>query len=302
MVKWTVALDEQGKQVNIENAHRFENYTCVNCKESMIVVKGEVYDYHFRHKNITKQCNHDTWLHKNLLSRFMERLSGQDPVLVKGPGEDIDLHDNDSFVNEAKFENWIPDILIRKGEDIMFLEICVTSPCSAEKISSGYKIIEIFTTDARALDELSSGPVLSEGKHYKVEFHNFTRDSEVLPERTHGHIPDIISDESERCTGRKEKDKTVEVPFIPVNRVSGHSSYFIVHSDRSFEVKDHQVACSSDLLLLGINTTADFAMNVGKSYAWRKGILSKEVLTEYETHIDMPAVIQMCNVIEFPIE
>ena len=132
----------------------------------------------------------------------MERLGGQDSVLVKGPQEDIDLLNNDSFVKETKFENWVPDILIRKGDDVLFLEICVTSPCSPDKISSGYRIIEIFTIDTRALEELSSGPVLREGKYYKVEFHNFMKAAEDdLPEGTHAHIPDIISDESERRIG-----------------------------------------------------------------------------------------------------
>jgi hypothetical protein len=57
--------------------------------------------------------------------------------------------------------------------------------------------------------------------------------------------------------------------------------------------------CQSNLLVLGINTIADFAMNIGKSYAWRKGLLSIEMLTEYEQHIDMPAVIQSFNIVEF---
>ena len=309
MAQWTVALDKEGKQINIENAPRREKYTCINCGEPMMAKKGREREPHFSHHVVTEQCNHDTWLHKKLLSLFMERLDGQDPVLVKGPQEDIDLLNNDSFVKETKFENWVPDILIRKGEDVLFLEICVTSPCSPDKISSGYRIIEIFTTDTRAIEELSSGPVLREGKYYKVEFHNFMEAAEDdLPEGTHAHIPDIISDESERhigsSIGKEDKKQTIPEPtFVPVTRTfnGSHASYFIVHADYSFEVKAHREVSSSDLLVLGINTIADFAMNIGKSYAWRKGILSKDVLTEYETHIDMSAVIQSFNVTEFPV-
>jgi hypothetical protein len=244
------------------------------------------------------------------LSLFIERLGNNDPIVVKGPQEDIDLRNNDSFDKETRFENWVPDILIRKGDDVLFLEICVTSPCSADKISSGYRIIEIFTTDDRAIEELSSGPILREGKYYKVEFRNFMEFADDdLSEDVHTHVPDIVSDESDRRVGsgiRKEVKRQVipEPTFVPSTRIcnGSHACYFVVHADRTFEVKAYREIIPTDVLVLGINTIPDFALNIGKSYAWRKGILSKEVLTEYETHIDMPAVILSFNVTEFPVE
>ena len=309
MALWTVALDKEGKQINIENAHRHEKYTCINCGEPMMAKKGREREPHFSHHVVTEQCNHDTWLHKNLLSLFMERLGGQDPFGVRGPQGEIDLLNNDSFVRENKFEDWVPDILIRKGEDVLFLEICVTSPCSADKISSGYRIIEIFTTDTRVLEELSSGPILHEGKYYKVEFHNFIKAvDDDLPGVTHTHIPDVISDESERCIGSRVGKEDQEMPMpeptlVPAARTfnGSHACYFIVHADRTFEVKEYIQVLPTDLLILGINTVPDFAMNIGRAYAWRKGIISKDVLTEYETHIDIPAVIQSFNVTEFSL-
>jgi hypothetical protein len=78
-----------------------------------------------------------------------------------------------------------------------------------------------------------------------------------------------------------------------------HANFFILHSDRTCDVVGRCEFCESDLLVLGINTIADFAMNIGKSYAWRKGLLSIEALTEYEQHIDMPAVVQSFNIVEF---
>lgn len=309
MALWTVALDKEGKKVNIENAPRHEKYTCINCGEQMMARRGREREPHFSHHVVTEQCNHDTWLHKNLLSLLMDRLTGTETVVVKCPYGDIDLINHDSFEKETKFESWVPDILIRKGDDVIFLEVCVMSPCSEEKISSGYKIIEIFSTDTRVLEELSSGPILPEGKYYKVKFHNFIKDSnEVHSEVVHTNISDIISDESDRRigSGNGSDDKKTMInrgPFIPAKEsFSGsHASYFIVHADYTYEVKAHRESSSSDLLVLGINMIADFAMNIGKSYAWRKGILSKDVLTEYETHIDLPAVIQSFNVTEFPI-
>ena len=31
MALWTIALDKDGKRVNIENAPKGEKYTCINC-------------------------------------------------------------------------------------------------------------------------------------------------------------------------------------------------------------------------------------------------------------------------------
>ena len=81
-----------------------------------------------------------------------------------------------------------------------------------------------------------------------------------------------------------------------------HEYYFVVHSDRSYEVNDFLKVTANDLLVLGINTFKDFALNIGKSYAWRNGLLDRHSLTEYETHIDMPAVIKAFDVTEYPIE
>ena len=74
MALWTVALDKDGKQINIENASRREKYTCINCGESMMAIKGKERELHFRHHVVTEQCNHDDWLHKKLLSLFMAHL------------------------------------------------------------------------------------------------------------------------------------------------------------------------------------------------------------------------------------
>lgn len=98
----------------------------------------------------------------------------------------------------------------------------------------------------------------------------------------------------------KKQFKSENVPFCPqVSAFNGkHASFFVLHNDGTFEVKGNSEFCSTDLLVLGIDTFPDFALNIGKSYAWRKGLLSLEDLTNYEQHIDLEAVIKSFHIVE----
>ena len=57
-----------------------------------------------------------------------------------------------------------------------------------------------------------------------------------------------------------------------------------------------------DLMVLGVDVTNDFAMNIGKAYACRKGLLSRDKLSEYKLHIDIQAIIEYFNLIEYNID
>ena len=52
----------------------------------------------------------------------------------------------------------------------------------------------------------------------------------------------------------------------------------------------------------GINSVRDFALYIGKSYAWTKGLLNIEELLQYEMHIDLPAVISSFGIYEYSIK
>ena len=319
MAQFTIALDAEGKKVNIDDAPRRGKYTCINCGAQMMAKKGQMREWHFGHHSITEECNHDSWLHKNIVDLLIARLESARPLIVECPNTSFDLSNNVSFAREKEFEGFFPDILIKNVNEAIFVEIRVTSPCSSEKIASGYKIIEIITSDSRVLDELSSGNIHANAKYYKLEFHNF--DDVVKKDETETsrhNTPDILSEESERnisfppgkkidmyygnvLPGKRPVQSKTEIIHCPQREPFNgkHASFFILHSDRTCDVVGRCEFCESDLLVLGINTIADFAMNIGKSYAWRKGLLSMETLTEYEQHIDMPAVIQSFNIVEF---
>ena len=49
MAEWTVALDKEGKRINIGDAPGHEKYTCINCGGQMMARKGEEREYHFAH-------------------------------------------------------------------------------------------------------------------------------------------------------------------------------------------------------------------------------------------------------------
>ena len=310
MALWTVALNCEGQRVNIEHTQRGEKYTCVNCGEVMIVKKGPKNEHHFSHKLVTKDCDHDGWLHKEVLNLFMSRLDLGDSMQVNTPDGIVDLANNLSFSKEKKYENFVPDILIERDDDVLFVEICVTSPCSEKKIYSGYKIIEIITEDTRVIDELRTGPIHAEAEFYKLEFYNFENQKRaIICKEEQQNVPDIISGEDERQVGAivnssknndKGKSSEADIPYCPqVNSFSGKSvSLFILHAGGTYEVKQQAEFCNSDILVLGVQTIPDFALNIGKAYAWRKGLLDVRALSKYEQHIDLPAVISSFGVVE----
>ncbi len=308
MALWTVALDSEGQRINIDKAQRGKKYTCINCGETMMAKKGRERDHHFSHYSVTEQCDHDGWLHKEILSVLMSRLAQDESVLVDTPDGTLDLADNVTYSKEKKHENWVPDILIEKSDEVIFVEVNVTSPCSEDKVNSGYKIIEIKTEDARSIDELRTGPIHLETKYYKLQFYNFETQKRItILKAEQTNTSDIISSEDERQAGGvnskndgKRKPDEVTIPYCPqVSAFNGkHASFFVIHANGLYEVKQSSDFCGSDVLVLGINTLPDFALNIGKSYAWRKGLLSVEALTEYERKIDMPAVVKAFNIAE----
>lgn len=270
MAQFTIALDKDGKTINIDNATQHMKYKCINCGEPMIVRKGEVREHHFAHYQDTQQCNHDDWLHKRIIDVLITRLENSEPLTVCSTNGKIDLSDNILFKKEKQYESWFPDILVKtSSEEVIFIEVCVSHPCSKDKINSGCKIIEIKAEDARAIEELESGTIHSSGEYYKLIFHNFHTDN---------FIP------------------------APVSVNGTHANYFILHADGNYEITQHKKFSETDLLILGINTAENFAINIGKAYAWRKGFIGNYALTNYEIHIDMQAVIQTFNVSEYKIE
>ena len=318
MADFTVALNNEGQKVNIEHAQRRGKYTCINCGEQMMAKKGQQREWHFAHHTVTEHCNHDTWLHKNIIDLLISRLSESEQLIVEHPNANINLSDNVSFLREKAYDGFVPDILVELSSEVVFVEICVTNQCSKEKIASGHKIIEIVTSDSRVLEELNSGNICSKAQYYELKFYNFgVQSNKEVIEKLPRDIPDVLSAESDRKGsspyGKSHKLQQSALQFVPAPRLQPeyygyqkeegfngrHACFFVLHSDGTYEVKGVCAISQPDILVLGINTVADFAINIGKAYAWRKGLMDIASLTEYEQHIDLTAAIQSFHIVEF---
>ena len=273
MAEFTIAFDNNYLEVSIDDAQKGQEYICENCNHPMIPVRGEEREWHFRHKEVSPGCNHDEWLHNRLVQLLYERLCSEEQFKIKCPDYEI-YSRNVAAEKERMYRSFRPDILIKESNDeVYFLEICVTHPCTEEKRKSGIKIIEIETSDTRVINELKSGDISEAGQFYGVNYHNFP----------------VPGNEAET------------IPVVKAGKdfnVYQRNRYFVVHRDKTYDVYNHLTVGRDDLMVLGVNVTNDFAMNIGKASAYRKGLMPREELTEYETHIDIPAVVEYFNLIE----
>lgn len=141
-------------------------YTCLGCGNEMVAVLGDVREHHFRHKN-NENCSNQTYLHKLAKKRIKEIFDSNEHFHIhyiatnscnhfgscpfnrckKEFRRSIDLKEYfDTCELEKNCGNFRPDILLTHSENPklkLFIEIKVNKPCSAEKLDSGIRIIEI---------------------------------------------------------------------------------------------------------------------------------------------------------------
>lgn len=275
MAEFTIAFDQGDNQVNIDNADKNEKYYCVNCGQQMIPVQGEQREWHYRHKEYTSHCNHDEWLHKTLVQILYDRLYSGDLLKIECPNNDFIDNRNISVEKEKKYNDFRPDILLQKGEEVYFLEVAVSHCCSDSKIASGIKIIEIYSDNDKVIEELASAEILlSRGSNYNIGYYNF-------PENT----------------------SEIEKPALINLRACAHkphTSFFLLHRDKTYNVFGHDNISISqnDMMLIGVDAQSGFAENIGKAYAYKKGLLDRTDLSMFEQTMDILAVINYLNMEE----
>ena len=276
MAEFTIALDSNDQEVSIDYVQKGHEYTCVNCGQPMIPIQGQEREWHFRHKENSTNCNHDGWLHKKLVQLLYDRLCTDEQFKIICPNHEI--HNGQAVVlKEKEYETFRPDILIEENnKDVYFLEVCVTHPCTEEKTKSGIKIIEIETSDARSINELKTDNISNAGKFYKINYYNFLKKNDETET-----LPDLVS-------GNPVYDK--------------RNSYFVLHRDKTYNVYNDLIVRHDDLMVLGVNVTNDFAMNIGKTYAYRKRLLKYNELSDYELKIDLQAIIEYFHLIKYKID
>jgi hypothetical protein len=186
-----------GDLVNIDSVqkqdHPFE-YLCLSCGKAMTPVMGNFRARHFRHK-VEADCSGETYLHnlaKLVFSKtYKECLDTGKPYLVQyqstavcsnceedGPcnvgivlGDyDLTRHFKEMRVEERDNEV-VPDILLRSGDNVLYIEIAVTHYCEPAKIALGRPIIEL---EIKHEDDI--GLILSRAlprSDSRIAYHNF---------------------------------------------------------------------------------------------------------------------------------
>lgn len=196
------AINSKKELVHIYDATpETDTYYCIGCGEPMITKRGKIRAWHYAHKNNTLNCSYETYLHRVAKHRLCERFLQYDSFTIsfRVPCRCIRMN-NCHWADDSQICNWDTyttfDLKAFYGEcaeeqtyngyraDVLlfnelekyppvFLEICVSHPCSNEKIESGVKIIELTVKHEKDIEDILKTAVFEESNI--VKFHNFER-------------------------------------------------------------------------------------------------------------------------------
>ena len=188
MLKYQTALDENDKVIDISTLKSSDRKTlgafrCIGCRGDMVAALGNIREHHFKHKSKTN-CSFETYLHKAAklaVSTGLKKAvkeNGEYWVFVKQSvncpqkyrkGACGNCGQRKAKVNlakivdtislEKKAHGFIADVLTENSlQNLQIaIEICVTNPCSSEKITSGLSIIETKVTNEADVQKLYKG-------------------------------------------------------------------------------------------------------------------------------------------------
>ncbi|MFS9592208.1 hypothetical protein LRZ77_24710 [Klebsiella pneumoniae] len=198
-IQYAYALDSQGALTHISDALRSHTYTCPGCKSSLTPVLGEINAKHFRHSE--ECCALETYLHRcakeAFFYRYQQALSREMPISlelerqVSCNGSRLAFVRDETrrclkfvparynltqFFDQAELEKHDkvtglrPDVMLcdAAGERRCYVEICVTHPCSQEKIEAGIPILEFKVQSAADIQMLLTGSYSIKEKNLRV--------------------------------------------------------------------------------------------------------------------------------------
>lgn len=201
-VQYAYGLDDHGALTHISDAQRSQIYTCPGCHSVLIPVLGEIKTKHYRHSE--ECCSAETYLHKCAKEAFFQcyqqALKGISPVVLEleravhcqSPktqwvaGRDyecrkmvparynmVTLFDRAGLEKRDSHTGLTPDVMLfqSEGDNRAYVEICVTHPCTPEKIASGIPIVEFKITSEYDLQMLLCGSYSVHDE--RVSLHNF---------------------------------------------------------------------------------------------------------------------------------
>jgi len=324
-ILFSEAFNSQHEIVKIANAKRGEKYYCPDCGKPLFPkLRGIERAPHFAHFEANEKCSPDRWLHNTLRDLLYRRIKeNRDISVIRNSKERINISKWDKCEKEVNVGGFIPDIYLIVDGIEYFIEICVTHPCSAEKIAQGKRIIELYTENQECKEELEKGDIVCNAKNYSVRFHNFTDNTRMAeapkavsfpistPFHTHEAVSrnDFYHHEIEASTPISDKDYNRyqhNAPIIPKREFSPENKtqnpppfifHYVLFPDSSEEllyvgVDRSMLRVKPDAILeLGIGIADGvFAKEVGRRYAADKGLLAKESLSQTELGFDMVAI------------
>jgi len=121
-------LNPEKRIVHIDNVQRGLNCNCIcpECKTKLVAKKGEINKHHFAHSN-GQNCIKalETAIHllaKQIISQADEIFLSKDQVFTY-----------DLCELEKSYEDIIPDVILTKDDEIIFVEIVVTNNIDRDK-------------------------------------------------------------------------------------------------------------------------------------------------------------------------
>jgi hypothetical protein len=187
-IQFAYALNSESLLTHINDAERSNTYTCPGCKSTLTPVLGGNNAKHFRHSE--ECCGLETYLHncakKAFFYCYQQALNSQVPIKLElersvscnGARLDIlrnkasqclksvparynltQLFDNVELEMRDKTTGLQPDVMLfeSSGKRRCYVEICVTHPCSQEKLDTGVPILEFKVRSSADIQMLLSG-------------------------------------------------------------------------------------------------------------------------------------------------
>jgi hypothetical protein len=259
-IKYRFALDDTGKSTDVRSLRSRENiagrtFQCLACGEPMIARLGLDVTHHFAHKP-NNTCSGETYLHRLAKQVFLEEYTScvasnrpftieplQRQVCNQHPGYSETScrtkirpkpHDLTRFLPAIRVERekneFVPDITLEsaRGRHHVFLEIAVSHPCSAAKLRSKNKIMEINVSSEDDLQPIHDH--LLSAHNPKITFHNFKQDipADMCSWFTYCRLrKEVFILFKDGTSGVRYLDKDKEIPTQDLERADWYRESFV---------------------------------------------------------------------------
>lgn len=212
-IKYKYAKDHNQKIVEISTINKHDRnssrYYCISCGKELIARLGEKNQHHFAHKSSADNisCNNETYLHNLAKIKIKEKFDHNNTLIIKlnkniicssvntcefSLGTKTCCNIQEKVVNlksyynvctiEKQIENFRADILLEnniRSIKPLLIEICVTHPCSEEKINSKLPIIEIPINSEDDIKDIEKNTELK-GEIYNITLKDAYKPLEIV--------------------------------------------------------------------------------------------------------------------------